>query len=75
MANPDPERFQLAIPISEAFAFAMGWSDLDYDNPPDAARRVMGAFALDALQYSEQWRAAAVALSCLEDRWPDFFTV
>lgn len=73
MGEDHRERFNLAIPISDAFAFAMGWSDLDYDDPPDAARRVMGAFALDALQYSEQWRAAALALACLEDRWPGCF--
>lgn len=70
----DTERFQLAIPVSEAFAFAMGWSDLDYVDPPDASRRVMGAFAIDALQYSEQWRTAALALACLEERWPGFFS-
>jgi hypothetical protein len=69
----DGERFQLAIPVSDAFAFAMGWSDLDYIDPPDASRRVMGAFAVDALQYSEQWRTAALALACLEERWPGFF--
>ena len=67
------ERFELAIPISEAFAFAMGWSDLNYAYPSDGARRLMGAFALDAMQYSEQWRTAALALACLEERWPGFY--
>ena len=73
MPDREGERFELAIPISEAFAFAMGWSDLNYNDPSDASRRLMGAFALDAMQYSEQWRTAAIALACLQERWPGFY--
>ena len=52
----------------------MGWSDLGYAEPNDASRRVMGALALDTLEYSEQWREAAVARACLMKRWPGEFT-
>lgn len=67
------ERFRLAIPVEDALAFAMGWSDLGYNEPPDTMRRVMGALAVDSLEYSEQWRAASMARSCLQDRWPGCF--
>lgn len=66
-------RFQLSIPVGDALAFAMGWSDLGYTKPADPLRRVMGALALDALEYSEQWRTAAMARRCLEERWPGCF--
>ncbi len=67
------ERFRLAIPINDALAFAMGWSDLGYREPEDGLRRVMGALVLDALEYSEQWRAASTARECLRERWPACF--
>ncbi len=66
-------RFRLRIPISDALAFAMGWSDLGYDHPEDALRRIIGALALDALEYDEQWRTAALARICLAHRWPNCF--
>ena len=68
------ERFRLTISTGDALAFAMGWSDLGYDQPNDVSRRVMGALALDSLEYSEQWREAAVARACLVKRWPGEFS-
>jgi hypothetical protein len=67
-------RFRLAIPVEDAFAFAMGWSDLNYAVANDRIRQVMGFLVLDSLEYSEQWRAFAQARRCLEDRWPDMFS-
>ena len=55
------------------FAFAMGWSDLGCSEPRDALRQLMGVFAVDALQYSEQWRAAALARAVLAEKWPGCF--
>jgi hypothetical protein len=69
-------RFRLAIPLTDAFAFAMGWTDLDYAEADanDAIRQVMGFFVVNSLEYSEQWRASARARKCLEQRWPDMFS-
>ena len=67
------ERFRLGIPVGEALAFAMGWSNLGYTQPRDGLRRVMGALAVDALEYSEQWSAAALARHCLQQKWPGSF--
>lgn len=67
------EYFKLAIPIPDALAFAMGWSDLNCSEPRDALRQLMGVFAVDALQYTEQWRAAAQARALLEQKWPGCF--
>ena len=72
--EPEGERFRLTIPVQEALAFAMGWSDLGYREASDATRRVMGALAVDTLEYTEQWREAALARACLEERWPNEFT-
>jgi hypothetical protein len=69
----DGEHFRLAIPIPDALAFAMGWSDLEYSEPRDALRQLIGVFAVDALQYAEQWRAAALARALLEEKWPGCF--
>ena len=74
MIELDEERFRLAIPVDEALAFAMGWSDLGYREANDVSRRVMGALALDTLEYSEQWREAALARASLTQRWPGEFT-
>ena len=68
-----PTRFRLAIPLWDAFAFAMGWSDLDYPAPNDRMRQVIGLLVVDSLEYSEQWRASARARECLEEKWPDVF--
>ncbi|HWM25596.1 MAG TPA: hypothetical protein VNP98_12295 [Chthoniobacterales bacterium] len=68
-------RFRLAIPLGDAFAFAMGWSDLDYADANDRIRQVMGFLVVDTLEYSEQWRASAEVRRCLEEKWPDMFSL
>ena len=67
----DEERVRLAIPLHDAVAFAMGSSDLGYGETHDARRQIVGLLAVDALEYSEQWRAAALLRSCLEHRWAE----
>ena len=64
------EGLRLTIPLSEAVSFAMGWSDLEYRDPADHLRHVVGILAIDALQRSEQWRLAAMLQRCLANRWP-----
>jgi hypothetical protein len=66
-------RFRLAIPLQDAFAFAMGWSDLGYAASNDPIRQVIGLLVVDSLEYSEQWRASARARRCLEEKWPGLF--
>jgi hypothetical protein len=73
MKGIEGDRFRLAIPVDEALAFALGSSDLNYAEPSDELRRVMGALALDSLEYSEQWRAASIARTRLSEKWPDDF--
>ena len=69
----DQTRLRLTIPVGEAFAFAMGWSDLGYDSPSNAMRQVVGLLVVDCLEYSEQWRVSAQARASLAERWPDCF--
>ena len=64
-------RYQLSIPIEDAFRFAMDESDLCYLDATATMRQVVGVFVLDALQYAEHWRMAAEARVLLADRWPD----
>jgi hypothetical protein len=64
------DRVRLTIPIGDAISFAMGWTDLGYSDPHDGLRQIVGLLAVDALQYSEQWRVAAMLRTCLEHRWP-----
>ena len=66
------QRFRLAMPIRDAAAFALGASDLGYENPEDETRQIVGALAIDALQHSEQWRAAGLLRLSLKVKWPDF---
>jgi hypothetical protein len=71
-------RFRLKIPLVDAFAFAMGWSDLDYaegekTRPSDAMRRIIGLLVVDALEYSEEWAASARARASLKRKWPGLF--
>lgn len=66
-------RFRLTIPLSDAFAFAMGLSDLECEAPSDAMRQVVGLLVVDSLEYSEQWRVSAQARACLAAKWPDCF--
>lgn len=68
----DRERFCLAIPLSDAVAFALGWSDLGCPEPSDVFRQVIGHLAVDELQYTEQWRAAGLVRGCLVEKWPEF---
>jgi hypothetical protein len=72
MLELEEERFQLTIPLHEAVAFAMGWSNLGYTEPKEALRKIIALLAIDALEYSEQWRVAAQLRACLRNRWPDF---
>jgi hypothetical protein len=67
----DDERFRLTVPLQQAMAFAMGWSDLGCAEPPDALRQAVGILVLDALQFSEQWPLAALVTTCLALRWPE----
>ncbi|HEV3409426.1 MAG TPA: hypothetical protein VG095_03975 [Chthoniobacterales bacterium] len=71
MFTIEEERFRLAIPLHDAVAFAMGWSDLGYDEPQDALRKIIGFLAIDALEYAEQWRMAALLRTCLQHRWAE----
>ncbi|PZR74466.1 MAG: hypothetical protein DLM73_07855 [Chthoniobacterales bacterium] len=66
-------QFRLTIPLADAFAFAMGWSDLGYETASDPMRQVVGLLVLDSLEYSEQWRASARVRACLQEKWPDCF--
>jgi hypothetical protein len=63
-------RFRLTIPIEEAFAFALGESDLNYTEPLDEMRQVIGLLIIDKLEYAEHWRVAAEVRACLAARWP-----
>jgi hypothetical protein len=71
----EPLRFRLRIPLSDAFAFAMGWSDLGYESADDTMRHVMGLLVLDSLEYSEQWYASARVRACLLKKWPASFNL
>ncbi|HSP45592.1 MAG TPA: hypothetical protein VLO30_06335 [Chthoniobacterales bacterium] len=66
-------RFQLAIPIPDAFAFSMGESDLTYTDASDEMRQVVGLLVVDKLEYAEHWRVAAEVRACLAVRWPECF--
>ena len=73
-AMPDQEiRFRLTIPMEEAFAFAMGESDLNYTHVTDEMRQVIGLLVIDTLEHGEQWRVAADARASLAARWPGCF--
>jgi hypothetical protein len=70
MIELDEERFRLTISFDEAIAFAIGMSDLRYQDPEDELRQLVGLVALDSLQYTEQWRAAGLVRACLKEKWP-----
>lgn len=74
MIELESERFRLSIPVGEALAFAMGWSNLGYSEPSDGMRRVVGVLAVGALEHEEHWREAALARHCLGQKWPGGFT-
>ena len=65
------ERFRLTVPLQQATEFAMGWSDLGCADPPDALSQAVGVLVIDALQFSAQWRLAALVSTCLALRLPD----
>ncbi len=65
----DEERFRLLIPLWEAMAFSLGWSDLG-SAPTDTERQLIGLLAVDTLQYGEEWRIAARLQACLVAKWP-----
>ena len=71
MAMQDHDiRFRLAIPIEDAFAFAMGEFDLGYTDANDAMRQLVGALVIDSLEYTEHWRIATEVRGLLANRWP-----
>ena len=67
----EDERLRLTIPLADAVSFAMGWSDLDYRDPAENLRQVIGLLAIDALQRAEQWRLATMLQTCLAHRSPE----
>jgi hypothetical protein len=71
--QPRDTRYRLVIPAEEAFSFAIGESNLNYSEPTDEMRQVMGLMVIDNLEYSEHWRVAAEVRACLADRWPEVF--
>jgi len=69
------ELIQVAgVSTVDAFDFAMGLTDLDYHEPCDNLRRIMGALVLDTLQYNEHWRLAGLVRLALAEKWPGFFS-
>ena len=73
MIDSSDERFRLTIPLAEAVRFAIGASDLDYIEPSDELRQLVGLLALDTLEYSEQWRAAGLLRASMQATWPGLF--
>ena len=72
MLELEGRRYRLAIPLRDAIRFALGQSDLGYSSPRDTMRKLIGYLAADELEYSEQWRAAAMLRACLAERWLKF---
>jgi hypothetical protein len=71
----EPLRFRLKIPLADAFAFAMGWSDLGYEKANDTMRHVIGLLVLDSLEYSEHTRVSARVRACLLKKLPASFVL
>jgi hypothetical protein len=67
------DRYRLTIPLSDAIRFALGISDLNYAEPSDELRQLVGLLALDLLEYSEQWRTAGALRKCMQAKWPSLF--
>jgi hypothetical protein len=70
MLELEEGRYRLTIPILDAMLFAIGQSDLTYEEPSDVLRQLVGLLAIDALEYSEQWRVAATLRTVLTNKWP-----
>jgi hypothetical protein len=66
-------RFQLKIPLAQAFSIAMGWSEVRSCGLTDSMRQILGVMVVDDLEFSEQWRASAAAKACLAQKWPECF--
>lgn len=73
MIESSDERYRLTIPMSDAIRFAIGMSDLNYAEPSDELRQLVGLLAIDMLEYAEQWRAAGLLRECMRSKWPDLF--
>ncbi len=73
MITFEEDRFRLNIPVSEAILFTIGESDLSYTEPSDELRQLVGLLALDMLEYSEEWRTAALLRAAMRATWPDLF--
>ena len=73
MIESRDERFRLTIPLADAVRFAIGASDLHYEDPSEELRQLVGLLALDMLEYSEQWRMAGLLRGSMQASWPDLF--
>ena len=65
MVTVEGEFVRLTVPIHEAVAFAMGWSDCGFVEPSPAMRRIIGELAIDSLEYAEEWRLATMLRECI----------
>jgi len=70
MIRVEGERVYLNVPVAEAIAFATGCSDHGYAGATGTMRRIVGELAIDELQYTEQWRAAAMLRHVIDRNWP-----
>jgi hypothetical protein len=70
MISTEGEFVRLTIPLEDAVAFAMGWSDLGSTHPTAVMRRIIGELAVDALQCLEHWREAVMLRDSIERLWP-----
>ena len=71
MNEPDRKPDCAVISLPAAAAFALGQSDLDFEEPNDRVRQIIGLLTIDHLEYSEQWRAAAALRVRLAAKWPE----
>ena len=69
MIRIEGDVIQLKVPVTDAVSFAMGWSDLGYEQPTAAMRRIIGELAVDRLEYAEEWRVAAMLKSYIDRQW------
>ncbi|MEP6955669.1 MAG: hypothetical protein ABI883_02500 [Chthoniobacterales bacterium] len=69
MIKQDGDTYTLAVPLLEAVTFSLGWDDHGYIDPPVFLRQLVGALAVDSLEYQEQWKIAGVLKEALEDKW------
>ena len=62
---------RLTIPVAEAVFFALGWSAPEVKKEKEWVHQLVGLLAVDALEYSEQWRAASMVGVMLRNKWPE----